>query len=124
MEEKIIVKQHGGKREGAGRKKVVPEGARYHTFALSDEETKEVKRFISAMRKGNESKKSQPTISINEVQDTAFNIMVSTAKSIASALIKLNGGAPYEEVEFILKDAAMIGFKDAVSEYERHNKTK
>ena len=27
-EEKIIVKQHGGKREGAGRKKTVSEGAK------------------------------------------------------------------------------------------------
>lgn len=124
MEEKIIVKQHGGKREGAGRKKVVPEGARYHTFALSDEETKEVKRFIGAMRKCSESAQSQPTISVNEVQETAFNIMASTAKGIAGALIKLNGGAPYEDIERMLKDAAIIGFKDAVSEYERRNKTK
>lgn len=43
-------KARGGARPGAGRKKVVPEGARIRQFALSDDEAIEVRRFISSMR--------------------------------------------------------------------------
>lgn len=123
MEEKIL-KQRGGKREGAGRKKSLPEDARLRTFALNDEEMQNVRRFITSMRKEKAIPSTDRKVSANQVQEQAINILKNVSTTIAGVLIGLNGGAPYENVELAIKDAAMIGFKDAVSEYERHRKAK
>ena len=123
MEEKIL-KQRGGKREGAGRKKSLPEDARLRTFALNDEEMQNVRRFITSMRKEKAIPSTDRKVSANQVQEQAINILKNVSTTIAGVLIGLNGGAPYEGIENLLKDAAMIGFKDAVSEYERHRKAK
>ena len=123
MEEKIL-KQRGGKREGAGRKKTLPEDARLRTFALNDEEMQNVRRFIVSMRKEKAIPSTDKKVSATQVQEQAINMLRNISKTIAGALIGLNDGAPYEDIEFAIRDAAMIGFKDAVSEYERHRKAK
>lgn len=126
MEEKIL-KQRGGRREGAGRKKSLPEGTRMRTIALTDAEMDSVRKHIIALRKGEKRKQEQtgkPVFTTDEMQDAAFGIAAKTIKAVAGAMIALNGGAPYENIETAIKDAAMIGFKDAVSEYERTRKTK
>lgn len=51
MEEK---KQHGGKREGSGRKPSLPEGARFRGINLTDEEFKAVKELVAQMRERSE----------------------------------------------------------------------
>lgn len=126
MEEKIL-KQRGGKRDGAGRKKSLPEGTRVRTLALTDAEMDSVRKHVIALRKEEQRKREQvgePVFTAKDIQDSAFGIAVKTIKAVAGAMIALNGGAPYEGVEALIKDAAMIGFKDAVSEYERTRKTK
>lgn len=47
MEEK---KKRGGKREGAGRKASLPDGARFRGIILTDEEFKAVKELVAKMR--------------------------------------------------------------------------
>ena len=121
-EEKIIVKQHGGKREGAGRKKTVSEGAKVHSFALTDEETKAVKRLVSSMRRGEKvqvvpqnSAVQQQEMDIEQVVRLGYQVL----KPIASLVVKLNGNKPNERAERIMKDIAIMAFKDAVCDAER-----
>ena len=121
-EEKIIVKQHGGKREGAGRKKTVSEGAKVHSFALTDEETKAVKRLVSAMRRGENVKvvpqnaaTQQRGVDIDQVVYLGYQIL----KPIAKLVVELNGNKANERAERIMKDIAIMAFKDAVCDAER-----
>ena len=121
-EEKIIVKQHGGKREGAGRKKTVSEGAKVHSFALTDEETKAVKRLVSSMRRGEKvqvvpqnSAVQQQGMDIEQVVRLGYQVL----KPIANLVVKLNGNKPNERAEQIMKDIAIMAFKDAVCDAER-----
>lgn len=121
-EEKIIVKQHGGKREGAGRKKTVSEGAKAHSFALTDEETKAVKRLVSSMRRGEKvqvvpqnSAVQQQGMDIEQVVSLGYQVL----KPIANLVVKLNGNKPNERAERIMKDIAIMAFKDAVCDAER-----
>ena len=52
----------------------------------------------------------------------SVEMVIKMLKPFAYAMIKAKGGVPYERVERLMKDAAMIAFKDAVSDYERfHN---
>lgn len=44
-------KQHGGYREGAGRKASLPVGAKFRGIILTDKEFQEVKKFVASMRK-------------------------------------------------------------------------
>ena len=121
-EEKIIVKQHGGKREGAGRKKTVSEGAKVHSFALTDEETKAVKRLVSSMRRGEKVQVvpqntaiQQQGMDIEQVVRLGYQIL----KPIANLVVKLNGNKPNERAERIMKDIAIMAFKDAICDAER-----
>ena len=121
-EEKIIVKQHGGKREGAGRKKTVSEGAKVHSFALTDEETKAVKRLVSSMRRGEKvqvvpqnSAVQQQGMDIEQIVRLGYQVL----KPIANLVVKLNGNKPNERAERIMKDIAIMAFKDAVCDAER-----
>ena len=112
-EEKIIVKQHGGKREGAGRKKTVSEGAKVHSFALTDEETKAVKRLVSSMRRGEKvqvvpqnSAVQQQGMDIEHVVSLGYQVL----KPIANLVVKLNGNKPNERAERIMKVIAIMAF--------------
>lgn len=45
-------KQRGGRREGAGRKRTLPEDAKPTSFKLTDEEKIAVKEYIKRLRTG------------------------------------------------------------------------
>lgn len=44
-------KQWGGAREGSGRKRILPKGARQRNITLTDDEFKAVKEFVKEFRK-------------------------------------------------------------------------
>lgn len=44
--------RRGGKREGAGRPKETPAGARQRSVLMTDEELRAVKAFLSKLREG------------------------------------------------------------------------
>ena len=48
----MVKKQHGGRREGAGRKKTLPEGAKPTSFHLTEAERIAVKEYIQRLRAG------------------------------------------------------------------------
>ena len=48
----MVKKQHGGRREGAGRKKTLPEGAKPTSFHLTEAERIAVKEYIKRLRAG------------------------------------------------------------------------
>lgn len=77
-----------------------------------------MKKFIVSMR--NEAA-GKPVINI-DWEATTFEMVIKMLKPFAYAMIQANGGLPYEKVERLMKDAAMIAFKDAVSDYERFHK--
>ncbi len=112
------VSTRGGLREGSGRKKSLPDGAKPTTFKLTENERLAVKKFIVSMR--NEAA-GKPVINI-DWEATTFEMVIKMLKPFAYAMIQANGGLPYEKVERLMKDAAMIAFKDAVSDYERFHK--
>ena len=105
--------KRGGIREGAGRKKSLPEGAKPSSFILTDAEKTAVKKYIVSMR--NEAK-GKPIVSI-DWEKTTFEMVIKMLRPFALTMIRANGGAPYEKVEKLMKDAAIIAFKDAVSDY-------
>ena len=106
--------KRGGIREGAGRKKSLPEGAKPSSFILTDAEKTAVKKYIVSMR--NEAK-GKPIVSI-DWEKTTFEMVIKMLRPFALTMIRANGGAPYEKVDKLMKDAAIIAFKDAVSDYE------
>ena len=120
MNEKVMEKidTRGGLREGSGRKKSLPDGAKPTSFKLTDGERLAVKEYITAMR---DEAAGKPIIKI-DWEKTTFEMVVKMLKPFAYAMICAKGGLPYEKVERLMKDAAMIAFMDAVSDYERsHN---
>lgn len=104
----------GGIREGAGRKKSLPEGAKAASFILTDAEKSAVKKYIGNLR---QEAKGKPVVTI-DWEKTTFEMVIKMLRPYALAMIRANGGAPYEKVERLIKDAAIIAFKDAVSDYE------
>lgn len=106
--------KRGGIREGAGRKKSLPEGAKPASFNLTDAEKTAVKKYIVSMRQKADGK---PVVAI-DWEKTTFEMVIKMLKPFALAMIRANGGVPYEKVERLMKDAAIIAFKDAVSDYE------
>ena len=108
----------GGVRDGAGRKKSLPDGARPTTFKLPEDERIAVKKYIASMR---DEAAGKPVVNI-DWEAAAFEMVVKMLKPYAYTMIMANGGLPYEKVEKMMKSAAMIAFKDAVSDYEHfHN---
>ena len=106
--------KRGGIREGAGRKKSLPEGAKPASFILTDAEKSAVKKYIVNMR---QEAKGKPMVTI-DWEKTTFEIVIKMLRPFALTMIRANGGAPYIKVERLMKDAAIIAFKDAVSDYE------
>lgn len=53
-ENKKISTNWGGKREGAGAKRTLPEGARPRSIKMTDRECEKVKDFLKKMREKNE----------------------------------------------------------------------
>ena len=114
--EKMVIR--GGVRDGAGRKKSLPDGAKITSFKLTEDERLAVKKYIASMR---DEAAGKPAINI-DWETATFEMVVKMLKPFAYTMIMANGGLPYEKVEKMMKSAAMIAFKDAVSDYERfHN---
>ena len=106
--------KRGGIREGAGRKKSLPEGAKPASFILTDAEKSAVKKYIGNLR---QEAKGKPVVAI-DWEKTTFEMVIKMLRPFALTMIRANGGAPYIKVERLMKDAAIIAFKDAVSDYE------
>ena len=105
----------GGFREGAGRKKELPEGAKATYFNITEEERKACKKLIAEMREKNVAKISK--------ENQAFEILVNASRPVAQALyeiIKLYGGRGkgFREAERMGKLLGVVAFKDAVQIFE------
>lgn len=111
------INTHGGAREGAGRKKILPDGAKPSTFILTEDEKLAVKDYIVSMRKEAAGK---PRVSIN-IEEELFKLAFQMLKPVAATMIKINGGRPWGKIEKLLKDAAVMAFKDAVCDYEHEH---
>ena len=55
------------------------------------------------------------------LEETLFKLAFQMLKPIAATMIKVNGGRPWSRIEKLLKDAAVMAFKDAVCDYEREH---
>ena len=108
---------HGGAREGAGRKKSLPDGAKPSTFILTEDEKLAVKDYIISMRREAAGK---TIVSIN-LEEELFKLAFQMLKPVAATMIKVNGGRPWGKIEKLLKDAAVMAFKDAVCDYEHEH---
>ena len=117
--EQNIRKQNGFK-EGAGRKRELPEGARVTSFKLTDTERIAVKKFVAELR-GSKESKAKMLEAKREQQTNA--IIRATAKPFAEALcevINLYGGRGkgFRMAESVAKAISVIAFKDAVQKWE------
>lgn len=120
--EQNIRKQNGFK-EGAGRRKELPEGARVTSFKLTDAERIAVKKFVAELR-GSKESKAKMLEAKREQQTNA--IIRATAKPFAEALcevINLYGGRGkgFRTTESVAKAISVIAFKDAVQKWECEN---
>lgn len=113
-------------KEGAGRKRELPEGARVTSFKLTDTERIAVKKFVAELR-GSERAKIQMLEAKREQQTDA--IIKATVKPLADALCKvinLHGGRGkgFRVAESVAKTISVIAFKDAVQKWEFENPRK
>lgn len=107
-----------------GRKKTLPEGARITSFSLTDEERLAVKKFIVEMRREKKAKElaDKPVI---KLEDLSFKLIIKVAEEVAYAMItEANDRRSFTKAEHLLKDAAIIGFKDAVGRWENEHPRK
>ena len=118
MNEDLLVKKEdgrGGAREGSGRKKGAPEGAKQTSFVLSDEERKIVKEYIDNMRRERSGKAVRNSVK----EETLKDVLLKNNTMILKELIYLGGGKDcFVELEKYVKAMAIIAFKDAVGQYE------
>ena len=118
MNEDLLVKKEdgrGGAREGSGRKKGAPDGAKQTSFVLSDEERKIVKEYIDNMRR----ERSGKTVRNSAKEETLKDVLLKNNTMILKELIYLGGGKDcFVELEKYVKAMAIIAFKDAVGQYE------
>lgn len=101
-----------------GRKKTLPEGARITSFSLTEEERLAVKKFVVEMRR---EKKAQELANkaVVKVEDFGFKMIIKLVEEVAYTLICLAGNRrSFARIEKYVKDAAIIGFKDAVGRWE------
>ena len=118
MNEDLLVKKEdgrGGAREGSGRKKGAPDGAKQTSFVLSDEERKMVKEYIDNMRR----ERSGKTVRNSAKEEALKDVLLKNNTMILKELIYLGGGKDcFVELEKYVKAMAIIAFKDAVGQYE------
>ena len=118
MKEDLLVKKEdgrGGAREGSGRRKGAPDGAKQTSFVLSDEERKIVKEYIDNMRR----ERSGKTVRNSAKEETLKDVLLKNNTMILKELIYLGGGKDcFVELEKYVKAMAIIAFKDAVGQYE------
>lgn len=120
------IKESRSFKEGAGRRKELPEGAKVTSFKLTDTERIAVKKFIADLR-GNKESKAKMLEAKREQQANA--IIKATAKPFAEALceiINLYGGRGkgFRMAESTATAISVIAFKDAVHMWERENPRK
>ena len=113
----------GGAREGAGRKRELPEGARVTSFKLTDTERIAVKNFIAELR-GGEKSKTKMLEAEREQQTDA--IIEATVKPFAEELYKVinlygGRGKGFRKGESVAKIISVMAFKDAVHKWENEN---
>ena len=123
--EQNIRKQNGFK-EGAGRKRELPEGARVTSFKLTDTERIAVKKFVAELR-GSERATAKMLEAKREQQTDA--IIKATVKPLAEALCKVinlygGRGKGFRVAESVARTISVIAFKDAVQKWERENPRK
>ena len=118
MKEDLLVKKEdgrGGAREGSGRKKGAPDGAKQTSFVLSDEEREIVKEYIDNMRR----ERSGKAVRNSAKEETLKDVLLKNNTMILKELIYLGGGKDcFVELEKYVKAMAIIAFKDAVGQYE------
>ena len=118
MKVDLLVKKEdgrGGAREGSGRKKGAPDGAKQTSFVLSDEERKIVKEYIDNMRRERSGKAVRNSVK----EETLKDVLLKNNTMILKELIYLGGGKDcFVELEKYVKAMAIIAFKDAVGQYE------
>ena len=120
------IKEFRSFKEGAGRKRELPEGARVTSFKLTDTERIAVKKFVAELR-GSERAKIQMLEAKREQQTDA--IIKATVKPLADALCKvinLHGGRGkgFRVAESVARTISVIAFKDAVQKWEFENPRK
>lgn len=113
----------GGFREGAGRKKELPDGAKVTSFKLTDTERIAVKKFIAGLRGGGNSKLKEA-----EKEKIAFEIGRKATKPLALALRKIvdlyggrGKGNGFRKAEEAAKFIAIVATKDAIQLWESDN---
>lgn len=107
-----------------GRKKILPEGARITSFSLTEDERLAVKKFVGEMRREKRAKELANK-HVVKIEDVGFKLLIKVAEEIAYALISIhNDRSCFAKVERYIKDAAVIGFKDAVGKWENEHPRK
>ena len=109
------VSAHGGVREGSGRKKEAPEGAKQTTFLLSSEERAEVKKYIENMRRG---KRGEEPINLLKAEVLKEALLKQNTMMFKEIIRCAGGKKCFLELEKYAKTMAIIAFKDAVCQYE------
>ena len=112
------ITKRGGIREGAGRKKTLPDGSKPTSFNLTEEEKLAVKRLVREMR----SQSAAKHVVNQELIDTLFKTGVQTLKPILLAIMEAYGGIPFDKVDTIAKHIYVMAYKDAVNDYEKLHK--
>ena len=112
----------GGFREGAGRKKELPDGAKVTSFKLTDAERIAVKKFIAELRGGDNSSKMKEA----EKEKRAFEIMEEATKALVPAMreiIDLYGGRGkgFRKAEEVARIIAVAAPKDGIQLWENDN---
>lgn len=115
----------GGAREGAGRKRTLPNGTKPVYFALTENEKEAVRKFIVEMRNGGVKRMSRK----EELEHKEYEIIMEVAKPMRKALrgiIDLYGGRGkgFRKAEEVAKFIGIVGFKDAVQDWENDNPNK
>ena len=120
------IKESRSFKEGAGRRKELPEGAKVTSFKLTDTERIAVKKFVAELR-GSERAKAKMLEAKREQQTDA--IIKATAKPLAEALCKVislygGRGKGFRVAESVARTISVIAFKDAVQNWEHENPRK
>mgnify|MGYP000196036401 FL=1 len=120
------IKESRSFKEGAGRRKELPEGAKVTSFKLTDTERIAVKKFVAELR-GSERAKAKMLEAKREQQTDA--IVKATAKPLAEALCKVislygGRGKGFRVAESVARVISVIAFKDAVQNWEHENPRK
>ena len=122
MENEKNITTKGGAREGAGRKRELPEGTKPTYFAITEEEKLAVKKLIREMRNKGDKKMNEEKMREQKVAE----IMHRNGKVLAKAareIIDLYGGRGkgFRKAEEVMKVMAIVASKDGIQDWENDN---